>query len=401
MRLSGPALLLLMTGASAVHSQSVSTRAAQTPVGVQSPAAARTPVKPTTTVSPPSAYRAASQQVIPANLFGFEDRAIIIVGGKPVAAGDLKRSLVNELRREAVTGPVIRGPSRPQPMSVRDLTGNALPVPGGFKRPVNPNTVRESITVAEAQRRAAIGNGSKTIAARSPALSYAEARDYCLKHPPEISRVRGAVTPNGRFTIEGLCFGSQTGAVDAIGQFPGGNMRLVFESWSDVEIKAFVPTVSGVPDHTVALTVVRFDKARSPAAQATFFATRAIVPVPDRYWTPDGDFFQMDIDQGGGNIFSGYKSWGAGAASRSTPFMLTVNPACALDGASWSVSQGRIEAFNGWENGPPHQANVEVVWTPRCTTHTTNYVFASSSQRICSVGFKLSATASCPVGIAP
>ena len=59
-------------------------------------------------------------------------------------------------------------------------------------------------------------------------------------------------------------------------------------------------------------------------------------------------------------------------------------------------------AFNGWDTpGPPNQANVQVVWTPRCVTQTTNYIVASSSQRICSVDFSLSAWANCPVGLAP
>jgi hypothetical protein len=61
-----------------------------------------------------------------------------------------------------------------------------------------------------------------------------------------------------------------------------------------------------------------------------------------------------------------------------------------------------VDAFNGWDNpGPPNTANVDVVWTPRCVTQTTNYVFASSSQRICSVEFSLAAWANCPVGLAP
>jgi hypothetical protein len=135
--------------------------------------------------------------------------------------------------------------------------------------------------------------------------------------------------------------------------------------------------------------------------QARFIATRQQVPVPPRFWTPGADFVKIEVDQGGGNIFSGYTVWGAGAASRSTPFSLLINPACELDSAAWSSRTGRIEAFNGWENGPPNHANVDVIWTPRCTTQTTNYIVASSSQRICSIDFTLSASANCPVGVAP
>ena len=91
-----------------------------------------------------------------------------------------------------------------------------------------------------------------------------------------------------------------------------------------------------------------------------------------------------------------------GSPQRTTPFSLRVNPACALDSAAWSSRTGRVDAFNGWDTpGPQNTANVDVVWTPRCVTQTTNYVFASSSQRVCSVEFALSAWAQCPVGIAP
>ena len=135
------------------------------------------------------------------------------------------------------------------------------------------------------------------------------------------------------------------------------------------------------------------------AMQARFVATRHQVQVPARYWSPNADFTRIEVDQGGGNIFSGYTVWGAGSASRSTPFSLLINPACELDGASMTTRTGRVEAFNGWENGPPNQANVDIVWTPQCTTQTTNYIFASSSQRICSIDFTVTAVASCPVGL--
>jgi hypothetical protein len=368
---------------------SVSVQAAQAPAAraVSPAAAAAVQVTP---------YTAAGKQVLPANLLKMEDRAIIIVGGRPVAAGDVKRQVMVELRQLSTPATGARkraqAPNSPQAAPIRDLPGIGGKL-GGQLRPL-----KDSVSANKPTPRL---TGRPETYAAAPARSYTEMRDYCIKNPPEISRVRGSVTPNGRFTIEGMCFGEQTGAVEAIGQFPGGNMRLVFERWTDGEIMAFVPPVSGASDHTIALTVVRLDKSRSPAAQARFVATRQIVPVPPMFWSPSANFFQLDVDQGGGNIFSGFTVWGAGHESRSTPFTLLVNPACSLDSAAWSSSAGRVEAFNGWENGPPHQANVDVIWTPRCTTQTTNYIVASSSQRICSIDFSLSAWASCPVGVAP
>jgi len=363
---------------------------------------AATPVTPATTIARPAITAVntqpalAGKMAIPANLMSVEDRAIIIVGGKPVAAGDLKRQLHAELRQQSVPGSakLTRTPARVAPVGVPLRDDPRI-------RPKIGATDRIEATQHAPGISGAHGGGRDTLHAR-PAMSYMDAVNYCKTHSAEISGVRGTVTPNGRFKIEGMCFGDQTGAVEAIGQFPGGNMRLVFERWTDGEITAFVPPVSGAVDHAIALTVVRLDKRRSPAAQAYFIATRQQVPVPPRSWNPGADFLRIEVDQGGGNIFSGYTVWGAGADSRVTPFTLFINPACALDSAAWNSSTGHVTAFNGWHDpGPPNQANLEVVWTPRCVTQTTNYIVASSSQRICSIDFQLSAWASCPVGVAP
>lgn len=388
------------TTTSSVRQQRAITPAqrAQSVTPVASPAAAPvTAIRPDATAVQASQYATvAGKQTIPGNLFSVEDRAIIIVGGKPVAAGDVKRQLVNELRQQSVAG------------TLTYRRANTANVPGALPILENPGggmgNVRQPRDRIEATTRVpsvgAYANSRDSIKA-TPALSYTEMMNYCKTHPAEISRVSGRVTPNARFKIQGICFGDQTGAVEAIGQFPGGNMRLVFERWTESEITAFVPPVSGAPDHSIALTVVRLDKSRSPAVQARFIATRQQVPVPPRFWSPTSDFVKIEVDQGGGNIFSGYTVWGAGSASRSTPFTLLINPACELDSASWSSRTGRVEAFNGWENGPPNHANVDIVWTPQCTTQTTNYIVASSSQRICSIDFTVSAVANCPVGLAP
>jgi hypothetical protein len=62
---------------------------------------------------------------------------------------------------------------------------------------------------------------------------------------------------------------------------------------------------------------------------------------------------------------------------------------------------GRVDAFNGWDDGAPHEARVNIVWTPTCTTRTNNYVFASDSQRVCRIAFNVKAWAMCPIGVAP
>jgi hypothetical protein len=346
--------------------------------------------RPAATALQTQPYAAVGKATIPGNLLSVDDRAIIIVGGQPVAAGAIKQQLQSELRQTSIPGSARISRTPPQGAPVRDLPGRF-----GARATDRIDAVRQPSRVAGPL-------AGREITAAQRGLSYADMLNYCKTHAPEISRVRGTVTPNGRFKIEGMCFGDQTGSVLAIGQFPGGNMRLVFESWSDYEIAAFVPPVSGAQDHAIALTVVRTDQSRSPAAQAQFVATRQEMPVPPNFWNQNPNFVAIEVDQGGGDIFSGYRILGSELPQRSTPFSLRINPACALDSAAWSSRTGRVDAFNGWDNpGPPNTANVDVVWTPNCVTHTTNYVFASSSQRICSVEFTLAAWANCPVGLAP
>jgi len=338
---------------------------------------------------PGSAVESGARVTLPADFLDADDRSIIIVGGKPVTAGSIKQQFITELR-QASTPASSRVTRPPVP---------ALPVLDNEKHLRQPI---ERATAVKQLPRVGRPLGDRGEAVAQPSHSYVYMLNYCKTHPAEISRVRGTVTPNGRFRIEGSCFGEKTGRVEAIGQFPGGNLGLVFESWTDSEIGAFVPPVSGAADHTIALTVVRADQSRSPAAQAQFIATRQQVAVPAGFWTPNPDFSAIEVDEDGGNIFTGYKVWGAGSPQRSTPFSLRINPACALETASWSSRSGSVDAFNGWDKpGPPNTAQVEVVWTPRCVIHTNDYVFASDSQRVCSVEFSLSASAQCPVVLTP
>lgn len=394
--------LVSLHAAAQTPASSVSRQRAVSPsVRAQAPAATAAAPDTATAIRPEAAIQAntnaavSGKQIIPADLFSVDDRAIIIVSGKPATAGDVKRRLIDELRQQSVPKTLTfrRAQREDAPVGtpIRENPGAGM---GNIRQPRDRIEATSHVPSA-----GAYANSRESIKA-TPALSYTEMLNYCKNHPAEISHVSGTITPNGRFKIQGICFGDQTGIVEAIGQFPGGNMRLVFERWTESEITAFVPPVSGAPDHSIALTVVRADKSRSPAIQARFHATRQQVPVPPRFWSPNADFIKIEVDQGGGNIFSGYTAWG-NHGSRSSPFSLLINPACELDGASLNTRTGRVEAFNGWENGAPNEANVDIIWTPQCTTQTTNYVFASSSQRICSIDFTVSATASCPVGLAP
>jgi hypothetical protein len=158
--------------------------------------------------------------------------------------------------------------------------------------------------------------------------------------------------------------------------------------------------VKGAADHPVQLTMVRVDSTRHSAVQADFTASRDRVAVPRRYWTPADRFDESTTASASDTAFTSYPVLGVGG-TRVTRFKVSINRACALDTAEWTRIAGRVDAFNGWEAGPPHQAEVEVAWTPVCMHSSTNFVFAADKRQVCRIAFNLQAWALCPVGVAP
>jgi hypothetical protein len=346
-----------------------------------------------------------------ANVFSADDRAIIIVGGKQVTAGDVKREFKAELARKSGPPTVYKVAARKQAteaaVSTPAVAASANVRSGMAPRSTIGNAGFASAVNQRAHSPSALDPSTKVIALPDSVGSINDNR-YDLKLPdckkltPEITQLRGSVASGQKFMIYGNCLGAQTGAVEIIGQFPNGNVRVAFDKWAEDAIEVVMPAVRGAADHVVAITVVRNgDNARSPAKQANFHAARERVEVPVVDWNPAAYFMNIGVDEGGGNIFGGYKVFGSGTGSYSANFRVAVPAACYLDNMEAQSQTGSVQQINGWENGPPNVANVQIVWSPVCTTTTTNYIVASSSQRVCSVAFNLKAWAQCPAGIAP
>ncbi len=384
------------------------------------PAAPASVYAPTSPAAQPAAVVRASNSgsaatrnahAVPGNVFSADDRAIIIVGGKQVIAGDVKREFKAELARKSGPPTLYKVAAR---KSVVQAAANAAAAPSS----ADARSWGSAFGSAKgaAIEKAAIGN---VINQRSPSpvldrngkvVAMSDSIDSkkvykledCKKLAPEITRLVGSVASGQKFVIDGYCLGAQTGAVEIIGQFPNGRLRVAFDKWTEDAIEVVMPPVRGATDHAVAITVVRNgDGARSPAKQATFHAARERVEVPVVDWNPGASFVNIGVDEGGGNIFGGYKVFGSGAGSYSANFRVAVPAACNLDNMEAQSQTGSVQQINGWENGPPNVANVQIVWSPVCTTTTSNYVIASSSQRVCSVAFNLKAWAQCPAGISP
>jgi hypothetical protein len=341
--------------------------------------APQAPVAPApATAAQPAAKAAAGQQAVPDDLFKMDDRAIIIVGGKSRPAGEVKREIKAELQR---------------------LSGAPKTMRAARALPPRPQRMLSSAGLSQRNRHAtAVG---EPVAASGGLIERHAAglKLDCSALAPKITRVRAALSPNRRVAIDGMCFGQTAGAVEAIGQFPGGNMKLVFERWSESQVVAFVPAVRGAADHAVALTVVRADGKRTPAAQANFVAARERVEVPERAWKPAPRLDHTDTRSDGG-LFHLPPDWST-RGKTGTPLAVAVNPACALDDVVVTATVGAVTGLRGWVEGPPHESGLEVAWAPQCTRTNSVVLFYGSSKEVCRIAFAAKAWASCPVGIQP
>ncbi len=314
------------------------------------------------------------------NLFEMDDRAIIIVGGKKTTAGDAKREIVAELRR--ATGP-------PQTFSV-----------AARKTPAQLPTTNTPLVDAPGPSALA----TQPIQGQASGRIAADLKMDCTRNLPRISNVQGRIAPGVQFTIIGTCFGNGWGYVEILGQFEGGKLKFSrYRVWKDDAIVVEMPYLEGIVDHTIAISVWRADDGKQSAAkQGRFVATRERVEVPGRYWEPGPHFTWTDVQEAERTL-THQERLGDRLNWAVNDFRLKVNPACALETMEIPTSVGYIQSVTGWENPPPHEANVRVLWSPQCTYRRTLYGLgvAEKRQRICRVAFELKAWASCPLGIAP
>jgi hypothetical protein len=244
------------------------------------------------------------------------------------------------------------------------------------------------------------GRAAQPILGQAPVGRAGHMGIDCTRNAPRISHVQGRVTPGARFAINGMCFGSEPGYIEIIGQFAGGSLRPPFHEWREHAIVVEMPDLSGVADHTIAVSVRRAgDRRQSTALKAHFVARRESVEVPIEWWTPTGSFFLFDPQTASGGAFGSSTSFGPNVERRASDFRVRINPACALETLDVPATVGAVHAVNGWERGPHNEAHVQVVWSPRCTIHSMDYVVATQHERYCSVQFELKARAACPAGV--
>ena len=318
-----------------------------------------------------------SKASLPGNLFQMDDRAIIVIGGKQVAAGDVKRDILQRL-------PL---PSRPaRSVSVPSRRGSSpLPTASSALSAVAPPLGLQRADGSVVGRRV-------------------EASSIDCSRGPTPGGAQSAIKSGEQVVIFGACFGNQPGAVELIGQFPSGSLRLSFVTWKDSEIVATAPPVRGVTDHTAALTIVRADGKRSTTTQIRFVAPREHIEVPSGLWSPSARLTWSVVSDGDGPLPAMPGSGVPGNGS--SEFRLRVNPACTLDTMEALPALGDVLTITGWEGSTPFEANVKIAWSPEIqtiTTESTHVLWAKSISlvRIRRMDFSIRAWADCPLGIRP
>ena len=327
---------------------------------------------------------------------GMEDRAIIIVGGKSLTMGELKKNLFADIAAKA-------GPPKTIKSSARKLD---------FAQPTPQNTMQRSTGGGKKSSLSAKSESLVSLPGKDMSRLKTDAQHVSIsemrcpnngKGPPKISEIQGKLIVGKRVTVWGECFGDRTGRVEIIGPFPGGKLNPAFVSWDQNSIEFDIPSVRGATDSDGAtLTVVTADGKTSAPMQAQFVAARERIEVPDRLWSPNASFELSSAE----NTYANANKASHGQLAKS----LRINPQCALETMDVVILSGGVTAINGWEQpGPPNEAAVTLDWVGTCTGTTIKTTYTSivalgddvSFTSACRVAFQTRAWAYCPVGVAP
>lgn len=336
---------------------------------------------------------AAKPTALPANLFSQDDRAIIIVSGKPVPAGSVKNAIKASLVKAGGAPKTVKGGSRKLDLAALGVVGA-----GGGKSVALASRIAKPVAVLP-QRPAGDFAQAKGNGAAANAINAATCRD---KGPPRIDAGAVKLRAGASVALTGLCFGDRPGHVEIIGQFPGGKLRPAFTAWDMTGVTIQMPAdIRGAIDHAAAVTIVTAEGKVSTALQAQYVAARERVDVPDARWGPNAIFDAIDA----GDIATYQNKAYRGTVAKT----VRVNPQCVLDAMDLVFVAGG-GSVQGFEQGPPNESSVTITWQGQCSSQTTStretvlglpqgvdVSFASA----CHVAFQARAWAYCPAGVAP
>lgn len=352
------------------------------------------------------------------SLSDVDDRAIIVVGGKQTTAGDFKKQVAAR-ERNSGSGRTVKAvaPKTPPPSASTQSAGDVALQTSAASAPTSTATLAKATALKPAPvvatqtqtTRAAVSTPQSGQPLQQAAIQPGVASKLkmdCETREPRLHVVRGRISSAQQFTVEGACLGTYPGSLELIGQFPGGTLKPTIVLWGPSAIVASIPTLYGVPDHPVALSVVRApDQKRSDAKRFDYVAERKTVPIPAGNFSPSTHYTHE------------YSDWVHDKSRRilkRTPelavFEVRKHPACALETVSAVAQVGRVESIEGSDPVPMDPARITVKWDWHCKYTFTErpklerelgFGGVVRSDTSCNAAFDVQAWASCPVGIAP
>lgn len=355
-----------------------------------------------------SAGAAAVATGVPLNLFDLDDRAIIIVGGKKLPAGEAKRVIRKDLAQNSGPSPpplVLRKPKH----TTGTLLANEAPISNPATNVAQAMTTATPGTKASAAGSVLVGKAITPVDTRGSDLSM-----DCGRFGPMLNNTGGRLTPGETLTLHGSCFGTRRGTVEMHGHFgsPGASVRLSVMRWNENAIDVRATHMEGVHDQKVTVAVVRADGERSLDREVTFTALRDRVAVPAERWSPGATFERsavfdataVNINVGSGATIGSDRLPASGPVTFDAGVRIT--PGCALDEVGVIPRIGTLQSVDGWDvAGPAHEGAVRVQAMPVCKTriykHDMAFIVAGSGKKACSVALDVRAWAFCPRGIAP
>lgn len=248
----------------------------------------------------------------------------------------------------------------------------------------------------------------------SPNATQSLNKKSCDERAPIITNVGGTVTPGAPITLQALCIGKAAGKIRVYGPFQNGFLDLSILSWSGTKIVAQIPeNVKGVSDSDLKMELLRSDGKISNSANVRFIANREISDVTYLWKNPEKgkrkleesdilineDFADNSIYAH--NIIDTGASFGISSekvlSSSAHVFSIRINPLCYLDSMAWTTHAGSIISVNGWESGPPNEANISI--NGRFDEKLWVHWYGDDLEK--TLSYQITAKANCPAGISP
>ena len=189
----------------------------------------------------------------------------------------------------------------------------------------------------------------------------------CPERGPGIIETKDdTLTPGGMVAFRASCLGANPGEVHMFGDFPGGDVKLRVDLWTDESVAATVPAeLSGVLDQRATVQLVRGDGRKSNPRRLPFVARRALAQMPVPLISIVGcaqNAYCSANTISHGATTGDDQSNDSGDLSGSDTWKIGVGNGWVLQSVSFDSTDGATLTAAGFEKDDPASTNVNVAW---------------------------------------